>query len=80
MNKEYLINQVERFCQQYKREPSEVYKELGALYQSYYGINICLEAENTGCYDICTYLENKGEGFIDRYIILLNILKRTIDN
>ena len=43
-------------------------------------INICLEAENTGCYDICTYLENKGEGFIDRYIILLNVLKRTIEN
>lgn len=75
MNKQYLITEVENYSKQKKISPAEIYKELGILYQSTYGVNIVMEMEYKNLHDITQYLEDKGQGFIDRYIILLNVLK-----
>ena len=47
-------------------------EKLGNAYQDYYGTNIVMEMRQNGQHDIIQYLENKGEGFIDRYVTLFN--------
>lgn len=78
MNKEYLIQQVEKYCRERHKDISDTYKKLGVLYQSVYGTNIVMEMEEQEQYNICSYLEDKGQGFIDRYIVLLNMLKNDL--
>lgn len=73
MNRDYLIRQVELYCRKEGKQPSDVYEKLGILYQSVYGVNIVLEMEQENRHDITQYLEDKGQGFIDRYIGLLNM-------
>ena len=68
----YLINLIERYCKETNSNISQVYEKLGNAYQDYYGTNIVMEMRQNGQHDIIQYLENKGEGFIDRYVTLFN--------
>ena len=72
MTGQYLIQLVEDYCRETGRNISEVYDELGINYQDTYGPNIVKEMRDNKQHDIVKYLENKGLGFIDRYVKLLN--------
>lgn len=78
MNRDYLIKEVEKLCNENNLAPADVYKKLGEIYQEDTGVNIVMEMEEKGLHDITAYLESKGLGFIERYIHCLNILKRSI--
>lgn len=70
MNGQYLINLIEEYCYSTSKDITDTYSKLGTYYQATYGINIVMEAEQKGCYDIVSYLESKG--IIDRYVALFN--------
>lgn len=76
MNGRYLINAVEKYSKETGVEVGKVYEMLGTLYQANYGVNIVVEMQDKGQFDIVSYLESKGKGFIDRYVIMLNIARR----
>lgn len=72
MNGRYLINLIESYCNKTNNDISKIYEKLGTSYQDFYGTNIVMEMEQNGQHDIVQYLENKGDGFIDRYVTLFN--------
>ena len=80
MNRNYLINEVEKFSKQNHLQPAKVYETIGELYKDDFGVNIVMEMENKGLHDITQYLEDKGPGFIERYIHYLNELSVILNN
>lgn len=78
MNKQYLINQVELFCREYDLDPADVYETLGILYQSVNGYNIVKQMHDKHLIDMPQFLEDKGQGFIEKYIECLNMLRNNI--
>ena len=78
MNGRYLINLIESYCNKTGNDISKIYEKLGTFYQDFYGTNIVMEMEQKGQHDIVQYLENKGQGFIERYVSLFNYYKNEI--
>lgn len=78
MNGRYLINLIESYCNKNGNGINKVYEKLGTYYQDSYGTNIVMEMEEKGQHDIVHYLENKGQGFIDRYVALFNQYKNEL--
>lgn len=74
----YLIKQIEDYCKENNLDISKIYSKLSELYQDTYGNNIVIEMQESGECDITKYLD--WLGIIDRYISLLNKLKRGEDN
>ena len=74
MNSEYLIKQIEEYCKGNNLDISNIYSKISELYQDTYGTNIVNQMQETGEWDITKYLD--GLGIIDRYITILNKLKR----
>jgi len=74
MNAEYLIKQIEEYCKENNLDISNTYSKISELYQDTYGTNIVNQMQETGEWDITKYLD--GLGIIDRYITILNKLKR----
>lgn len=74
----YLIKQIEDYCKENNLDISKIYSKLSELYQDTYGNNIVIEMQESGEWDITKYLD--WLGIIDRYISLLNKLKRGEDN
>jgi hypothetical protein len=71
---EYLITLVEQFCKENNLDISNIYSKIARLYQDTYGINIVIQMQETGEWDITKYLEDLG--IIDRYVTILNKIKR----
>jgi len=74
MKASYLITLVEEFCKENKFNISKIYQQIAIVYQSEYGINIVMQMEETGEWDITKYLESLG--IIERYV---HILKNCIN-
>lgn len=74
MKAEYLITLVEQFCKENNLDISNIYSKIARLYQDTYGINIVIQMQETGEWDITKYLEDLG--IIDRYVTILNKIKR----
>ena len=75
MNAKLLIKMVEEFCNERKIDINKLYKRLAEIYQDKkYGVNITMEANSNGYYQLPEYLESRG--IVDRYISILNKLKR----
>ena len=78
MNATYLIKNVEEFCKENKLDISKVYKKMASIYQDEWGVNIDMAMRSDGFTDMALYLDNVG--IIDRYIKILNGLKKMINN
>lgn len=78
MNKDYLIKLVEEFCKENKLDISKVYKKMASVYQEEWGMNIDIMMRADGFTDMALYLDKVG--IIDRYIKILNGLKKMIEN
>lgn len=72
----YLIELVEQFCNENNLDISKVYKKMAEIYQNTYGINIVLEMNSKGEWDITKYLEELG--IVERYVHILNGLKNCV--
>ena len=74
MNARYLIKQIEEFCNKREIHINKIYTRLAEFYQEEWGVNIIMEANEHGYYQLPEYLESRG--IVDRYISILNKLKR----
>ena len=74
MNEKSLIKQIEEFCNKREIHINKIYTRLAEFYQEEWGVNIIMEANEHGYYQLPEYLESRG--IVDRYISILNKLKR----
>ena len=74
----YLINLVEEFSKEYNLDISKVYKKMVNVYQEQYGINIDMKMRAEGYTEMPQYLEKIG--IVDRYVSILNKLKRMVND
>lgn len=74
MNARYLIKQIEEFCNKREIDINKIYTRLAEFYQEEWGVNIIMETNEHGYYQLPEYLESRG--IVDRYISILNKLKR----
>lgn len=70
----YLAMLVEDYCKENNLDLTEFYNRMAREYQQEYGVNIQLEAQEKGCWDICDYLEMQET--VGRYVAILNRIKR----
>ena len=70
-----LNDKQKEFCNERKIDINKLYKRLAEIYQDKeYGVNIIMEANSNGYYQLPEYLESRG--IVDRYISILNKIKR----
>lgn len=74
MNEKSLIKMIEEFCKEREIHINKIYTRLAEFYQEEWGVNIIMEANEHGYYQLPEYLESRG--IVDRYISILNKLKR----
>jgi uncharacterized hydantoinase/oxoprolinase family protein len=75
MNAKLLIDMIEEFCNERKIDINKIYTRLAEIYkEKEYGVNIIMEANEHGYYQLPEYLESRG--IVDRYINILNKIKR----
>lgn len=74
MKAEYLIKIIEDYCKKKNLDITELYNELGRRYQQIWGVNIVLQMQNNGKWDIAYYLEELN--IVERYISIINRIKK----
>jgi hypothetical protein len=74
MRAEYLINIIEDYCKEKNLNITELYEEIARRYQQIWGVNIVLQMQTNGKWDIAYYLEELN--IVERYISIINKIKK----
>jgi len=72
----YLAGLIEDHCKENNLDISEFYKTLSEEYQAEWGINIVIQMESNGKWNITDYLDELG--IAERYVSILNRIKKEL--
>jgi hypothetical protein len=74
MRASYLVELIETYCKENNLDISEMYRIIAERYQQEWGVNIALQMQNNGKWDMPLYLEKLN--IVERYISILNKIKK----